>query len=493
MNFMNLTMNLIVTKKDKVRSSLGVRARRHQNRAAGIPAVVVLLASVLAGSGARAQVFSTVFSTLHTFSERDGSSPNAALVQASDGTVYGTTQLGGAYGLGTVFRMTENGALTTLHALTGPEGADVFAPLLLGQDGQLYGTTTLGGPGALEGKGSVFRISAFGSYAAMHLFSGSDGASPESGLTQGKDGLFYGTTTSGGEGGKGTVFVITPQGEFHTVHAFSGSDGDMPLGELVVGRDSWFYGTTVSGGPDNGGTVFRVSLYGEFTMLHSFGFNPAEGNSPRGRLALGADGDFYGTTEFGGAYGYGAIFRLSPDGTFTSLHSFTSCEGTNPLAGLILANDGKFYGTTSSGGAFNNGSVFAVTGAGDRAGYLSVLHAFTGGADGGMPVSALLQARDGRLYGTTALGGAGSVGTVFLMALPGLVTGVTGAEGGETSGTSCTASGSGDGVGFGSAAGCSFTPGRSQEASKEAPGTVWGLVLCLGLLALCLRRPNNRR
>lgn len=396
---------------------VGVRSRRRQSWAAGVVASVVLLTLVLVTGEARAQVFST----LRAFSGRDGSSPSAALVQGPDGTLYGTTHLGGERGLGTVFGMTSDGALTMSYELTGPEGADVFAPLFLDPDGQLYGTTALGGPGGLDGKGTVFTFSTSGSYAPLHLFSGSDGAIPENGLTQGKDGLLYGTTTGGGEGGKGTVFAITPQGELRTLHAFSGSDGDMPLGELVVGRDNWFYGTTTSGGPENGGTVFRVSLYGEFTVLHSFGFDPPEGDSPRGGLALGADGDFYGTTEFGGEYGYGVVYRLAPDGTFTPLHSFARSEGTNPLAGLILASDGMLYGTTSSGGYFNSGSVFAITTAGE----LSVLHAFTGGADGGSPVAALLQARDGRLYGTTPLGGAGSVGTVFRIALPGPATTTT--------------------------------------------------------------------
>ena len=394
-----------------------LRWGRRQRRAAGRAAAVLLVASMLVTSGAQAQVFST----LRAFSGRDGSSPSAALVQAPEGTLYGTTQLGGERGLGTVFGMTSEGALTMLYELTGPEGADVFAPLFLGLDGQLYGTTALGGPGGLNGKGTVFSFTTSGSYAPLHLFSGSDGAIPQSGLTGGKDGLLYGATTSGGEQGKGTVFAISPQGELHTLHDFAGSDGDMPLGELVVGRDGWLYGTTVNGGPKNGGTVFRVSLYGEFTVLHSFGFDPQEGSSPRGGLALGADGDCYGTTEFGGEYGHGVVFRLAPDGTFTPLHAFTRSEGTNPLAGLILASDGKFYGTTSSGGYFNSGSVFAITSAGE----LSVLHAFTGGADGGSPVAALMEARDGRLYGTTPLGGAFNMGTVFRIALPGPATTTT--------------------------------------------------------------------
>jgi uncharacterized repeat protein (TIGR03803 family) len=410
-------MSWTMTMNRKASLCVGVRSRRRPGRGTGVTVAVGVLASLVVAGDAGAQVFST----LHAFSGQDGSSPSAALVQGPDDTFYGTTQLGGQNGLGTVFGMTSDGAVTTVYEFTGPEGSDVFAPILIGRDGRLYGTTALGGPGGLDGKGAVFAFSPGGLYTALHFFSGSDGKIPQSGLVEGKDGSLYGTTASGGEGGNGTVFAITPRGDFHTVHAFAGCDGGMPLGNLVVGRDGWFYGTTVSGGAENGGTVFRISLYGEFSVLHSFGFDPPAGNSPRGGLTLGTDGDLYGTTEFGGEYGNGEVFRLSPDGTYTPLHSFVRSEGTNPLAGLILANDGTLYGTASSGGAFDSGSVFAITGAGD----LSVLHAFTGDADGGSPVSAVVQARDGRIYGTTPLGGAGAVGTVFRIAMPGPATTTT--------------------------------------------------------------------
>jgi len=200
-----------------------------------------------------------------------------------------------------------------------------------------------------------------------------------------------------------------------TLHSFSGGDGGMPVGELEPGHDGWLYGVTASGGPNRGGTVFRVSPDGDFAVVYAFGFDSPGGRSPRGGLSRGPHGNFYGTTEFDGEYGNGAIFRLTPDGTLTSLHSFAQGEGANPLAALTLGRDGNLYGTTSSGGAFNSGTAFAMT----PTGKLSVLHAFTGGEDGGTPVAALLQAHDGRLYGTTALGGAHMQGTVFRIALPG--------------------------------------------------------------------------
>ena len=400
-------MRSSVAASSRVRGGIPVRSRP----AAGLLAGSVLLVSVLATGGAYAQGFAT----LRAFGGRDGSTPSAALVQGHDGTFYGTTQLGSEKGRGTVFAMRADGVLTVLYELAGPEGADVFAPLVFGQDGQLYGTTALGGPGELDGKGTVFRFSTDGWYTPLHFFSGADGEHPQTGLTVGRDGTLYGTTTRGGDFDQGTIFAITPQGEFRTVHALFRNEGEMPLGELLLGRDGWLYGTTSSGGPANQGTLFRVSPSGGFSVLHVFGYyEPSEGTSPRGRLVQGSDGCIYGTTEFGGEYGYGTVFRMAPDGTYTDFHSFSQREGANPLAGLMVGRDGRFYGTTSWGGAYGSGTVFAITP--NRR--VSVVHDFTGGADGGSPVSGLLQASDGHLYGTTPLGGASSMGTVFRIALP---------------------------------------------------------------------------
>jgi uncharacterized repeat protein (TIGR03803 family) len=389
-------------------------ARGQGNWIATGGAVAATLLSLLVTTEAQAQIFST----LRSFAGADGSSPSGALVEGPDGNLYGTTQIGGPEGRGTVFGMTPTGALTMLYALNGPEGSDVFAPLLLARDGRLYGTTALGGPGDWDGKGTVFGISLDGDYAPLHFFSGSDGAHPQTGLIEDRDGWLYGSTSSGGDFGRGSVFALSLAGELRSLHAFSGDDGAMPLGELVLAADGWLYGTTVTGGANNGGTLFRISPAGDFAIVHAFGFDPPDGYSPQGGLVVGADGAIYGTTEFGGEHGYGTIFRLTADGTFTPLHSLGQYEGTAPLAGLIAGGDGKLYGTTSSGGAFDHGTVFAITPAGE----LTVAHAFVAQLDGGSPVAALVRARDGRLYGTTPLGGAFSQGTVFRIALPGPAT-----------------------------------------------------------------------
>ena len=387
----------------------GVFAKRVERGISAVGAGVLF--SLLASGVVQAQVFST----LHAFSGADGSSPSAELSQGPDDNFYGTTQLGGDYDFGTVFAMFASGQMTAIHALTGPEGADVFAPLLFGRDKEFYGVTALGGPALLNGTGVLFRFSLSGEYTPLHVFSGNDGAKPESGLAQGTDGRLYGTTTSGGEFSKGTIFGISREGELQVLHAFAGDDGDMPLGELLPSGDGWLYGTTVSGGAHNGGTLFRVSPAGEFGVLHDFGTDLADGSSPHGRLVRGADGSLYGTLEFGSPYGSGAIFCLTADGNYRIVHSFWDLAGSAPLAGLILGRDGLLYGTNSSGGAFNAGTVFAVAPTGD----LSVLHEFTGGLDGGSPVAGLLQAKDGRIYGTTPLGGPWMQGTAYRITLAG--------------------------------------------------------------------------
>jgi uncharacterized repeat protein (TIGR03803 family) len=433
-------------------------------------AVAALLVSMLVPTGAQAQYFSTV----HAFSGRDGSSPRATLVPGPDGNLYGTTQLGGDNGFGTVYAMSTTGEMTVLYSLSGAEGADVFSPLVFGRDKQFYGTTVLGGPGVLDGHGAVFRFSLVGEYTPLYFFSGPDGEKPESGLAQGSDGWLYGTTTSGGDFGKGSVFAISPEGEFRLLHAFSGSDGDMPLGELLP-DDGWLYGTTVNGGAHNGGTVFRVSPSGELSVLHDFGFDSPDGNSPRGGLVRGLDGAYYGTLAFGGDAGTGAVFRLMPDGNLTTVHAFSKNDGSAPLASLILGCDGKLYGTTSSDGAFNAGTVFVMAPTGE----LSVLHAFTGRDDGGSPAAGLMQANDCSLYGTTPVGGRWSRGTVYRIVLAGS-TQPSGTHGEHGNGlTACGGDGTGGPSGDGGPVvdgGAAMIPAGDGNTGTGGSGSATGAV-----------------
>jgi uncharacterized repeat protein (TIGR03803 family) len=248
--------------------------------------------------------------------------------------------------------------LTSLYSFSRSDGGQPVSGLVQGNDGNFYGTTTYGGPSTNcpFGCGTVFQISLSGTLTNLHLFSGypSDGGYPYAVLVQGSDGSFYGTTESGGANNSGTVFRISPSGSFTNLHFFSGSDGGLPVAGLVQGSDGNFYGTTEGGGANNDGTVFQISPSGTFTNLHSFSGYPSDGGHPYAPLLQGSDGNFYGTTYSGGTSNLGSAFRISPGSSFTNLYFFSGSDGGHPYAGVIQGSDGNFYGTTSAGGASTN-------------------------------------------------------------------------------------------------------------------------------------------
>jgi uncharacterized repeat protein (TIGR03803 family) len=371
-------------------------------------------------------VAQVTLTTLHSFSGYpfDGEGP-IGLVQGSDGNFYGTTTYGGTFsGDGTAFQMTTNGAVTILHSFgLSPDGVNPDAVLVQGSDGKFYGTTYGGGT---NGAGTVFQITKNGTVTLLHSFTNTpDGAVPEGGLVQGSDGNFYGTTSEGGKRDNGAVFQITTNGTLTILHSFTNTVGGyVPEGELVQGGDGNFYGTTANGGTNNlfpgYGTVFRIATNGTLTILHSFTNSP-DGSFPGEGLVQGTDGNFYGTTSYGGTNGYGTIFRISTNGTLTILHSFTNTpDGAQPN-GLVLGSDGNFYGTTDNGGTNNLGTVFQMT----TNGTLTILHSFTDSPEGANPTG-LAQGSDGNFYGTTAYGGTNKVsengliglGTVFKLVVP---------------------------------------------------------------------------
>jgi uncharacterized repeat protein (TIGR03803 family)/T5SS/PEP-CTERM-associated repeat protein len=305
----------------------------------------------------------------------DGHWPKSALVQGSDGYFYGTTDYGGTYNAGTVFRIGPGGVLTTIYSFAGsPTDGDDPSGLVQGSDSNLYGTTYYGGTitNCPYGCGTVFRISTGGTETTLYSFGSSpnDGMHPIVGLVQGSNGNFYGTTVWGGTANTGTVYRISPGGNYTNLHSFSGSDGANPDAVLVQGSDGNFYGTTSAGGPTNDGTVFRMSPSGSLTTLHIFVGFPTDGANPGyATLVQGTDGNFYGTTAAGGTSancsgGCGTVFRISPAGSYANLYSLAgpSTDGASPQ-GLVHAYDGNFYGTTSAGGASTNcsggcGTVF---------------------------------------------------------------------------------------------------------------------------------------
>jgi uncharacterized repeat protein (TIGR03803 family) len=318
----------------------------------------------------------------------------------------------------------------TLYSF-GRVGAYPHAGLVQATNGNLYGTTSEGGA---NGGGTVFKITPSGKLTTLHSFNSTD--YPIARLVQATDGNFYGTTQGGGTStacgfGCGTVFKITPSGTLTTLYSFcsqSGcTDGAEPYEGLIQATDGNFYGTTLFGGASTAcagggcGTVFKITPSGTLTTLHSF--DDTDGYYPQAALVQATNGNLYGTTPGGGAYQEGTVFKITSSGKLTTLHSFDGTDGAIPYAGLVQATNGNLYGTTSGGGGYQEGTVFKIT----SSGKLTTLHSFHGPPGGAIPNAGLVQATDGNFYGTTINGGTstacgGGCGTVFKITPSGKLT-----------------------------------------------------------------------
>ena len=397
-----------------------------------------LLCSMIAFFAISIPSHSQTYKVLHSFSGGvDGGSPFlAALVRDSKGNLYGTTTRGGAHGYGTVFRLDVRGNETVLHSFSGGfDGAAPEAGLVRDRAGNLYGTTGLGGSPCFEGRGGcgvVFEITHSGEYVILHSFlgviGGGDGAVPYAKLLLDAHGNLYGTTVGGGintpqcQEGAGTIFELTPnqEGNWTEILLYSfpctAADGMFPYGPLVEGPSGTLFGTSAGGGTCSGaglddcGTVFKIAPGPDewtHTVVHGFA-GGSDGASVRGGLIRDADGNLYGTTQLGGAFGFGTIFRIDASGNKTILYSFAGADGANPVSGLIRDKYGSLWGTTSRGGNSQMGTVFKL----DGTGHLTVLHNFGGGNDGAYPYGPL-QRSGATLFGTTTAGGVFNQGTVF--------------------------------------------------------------------------------
>ena len=380
------------------------------------------------------------FRSLASLDGNDGAFPTASMVQGANGKFYGTAEVGAIFNGGTIFTLTPTGGLTAIYdfcSRAGCFGGDSpAAGLVLAANGNFYGTTANAGAHA---GGTFFEVTPLGKLTTHYNFCAqthcTDGNEPN-GLIQAANGNFYGTTSRGGATcfndyiGCGTVFAITNAGQLTTLYTFCSlancSDGAYPLGELVQASNGNFYGTTYKGGancaPYGCGTVFEITPAGQLTTLYSFCSlsNCTDGSYPPAGLVQATDGNLYGTTAQGGAYGGGTIFEIAPAGGLTTLYSFCSrancSDGASPYAALIQATDGNLYGTTAQGAPRGNGTAFEITPAGN----LTTLYSFCdrpGCSDGSNPYGGLVQATDGNFYGTTFQGGSTDNGTVFLLSV----------------------------------------------------------------------------
>jgi len=352
----------------------------------------------------------------------DGANPYSGLAIDKEGNLYGTTLYGSSFiapNAGTVFKVTASGFETVLYNFGGaPDGSEpYYAGVVRDAAGNLYGTTLRGGTNDL---GTVYKLAPDGTESVLYSFSPAsfDGYYPFGGVILGPKHTLYGTTSTGGTAGVGTVYKVTRghQGvETETVlYNFAGqADGCYPRQEsLVLAKDGTLYGTTNLCGPFNGdyGTVFKVAPDGKETVLHSFNADGVDGVNPYGGLIFDKAGNLYGTTYGGGKFGYGTVFKLSPSGGETVLHSFNAdgTDGINPYGGMVLGKKGNLYGTTYQGGTNGYGTVFKLTPSGTE----TVLHSFAK-TDGAHPYAGVVLDKNGALYGTTVDGGDFGYGTVF--------------------------------------------------------------------------------
>lgn len=315
----------------------------------------------------------------------DGFGPDqtGALALDPHGNLYGTTGSSGPNGWGTIFKIAPGGALTTLYGFCGDNCGGPGTPysgLVRGADGNLYSLTAAGGvnsntslcgfpsPDGGQTCGAAIRVTPQGAVSVIYSFCSqpncADGAVPTAQLISGSDGNLYGTTVDGGSSGFGVVFKLTLSGKLTVLHSFDLTDGGacFPCAPLVQANNGNLYGTSMFGGTNGFGTFFEVTPSGKFTTLYNFcsQANCADGAGPYG-FVQGTDGNFYGVTNPSATNltTCGTLFKITPQGTLTTLYSFSGSDGCYPT-GLVQHTNGSFYGETTGGGA-GDGTLFRLS------------------------------------------------------------------------------------------------------------------------------------
>jgi uncharacterized repeat protein (TIGR03803 family) len=393
--------------------------------------------------GVQAQTFSVIY---NFNGGNEGGFPLAGLVMDAAGNLYGTTNVGGSSGIGfgVVFKMTDSGQETVLYNfLGGTDGANPEAGLLMDSAGNLYGTTYAGGA---YGLGTVFKVSPSGQETVLYSFRGgtTDGANPQASLIMDRKGNLYGTTCAGGAfgagtgascgpagsspNGGGTVFKLSKNGNETVLHSFGGgTDGANPWAGVTMGTKGNLYGTTSAGGTSTYGTVFQLTpipdsngmppTYIE-TILHNF-THQDDGDVPYAGLIFDRAGNLYGAATGGGVNSGGTIFELTRSASgwnFNVLYSLPGWDISGAFQNLFLDASGNIWGTTHCDGTYQAGTVYELTNSGGTWNYNS-MYVFTGGSDGLFSYSNLVFDTQGNLYGTTMRGNdTDGYGVVFKIA-----------------------------------------------------------------------------
>jgi uncharacterized repeat protein (TIGR03803 family) len=393
-------------------SNIHPGGRRHSGTRQSL--MVAVIALVILGLAGVLPALAQTETVLHSFNGKDGSYPFSRLTIDGQGNLYGTT--GGnpvpPATLASVFKLTPTGKLGPLHRQPATGICDLCIDnLLRDEQGNLYGSDAAGG---MFGNGAVFKLTPSGTFSLLYSFTGgADGKYPNDGLVADEQGDLYGTTGLGGANGQGVVFKITPAGTEEVLYSFTGgSDGGQPWGRLLRDAQGNLYGTTYADGglQLSFGVVFKLTPAGTETVLHSF-TGHSDGGHPNGDLTADSQGNLYGTTPAINKGPHGTVFKVTPQGSLTVLHTFSGPDGFDPRSGLLMDASGNLFGTTFSGGTSGDGVVYELT----PHGVESVLHSFSG-SDGSFPVGGLVFDQNGNLYGTTAYGGTFNDGVVFKLA-----------------------------------------------------------------------------
>jgi uncharacterized repeat protein (TIGR03803 family) len=373
-----------------------------------------IAALLVAATLASAQTYTTLYTYPEDTRNDTGIGLAGIMTQGRDGNIYGTIGDDNANAAGSAFKMTTSGTFTRIYsfcALTKcADGSGPWGGLSLGKDGNLYGTTTGGGT---TGSGTVFKLTPTGTLTTVWDFdNAADGGAPWYPPIQGIDSSFYGASNTVYAGDYGALYKLTPTAQPPYTESvpvdFNFTNGNDP-NSPVQGTDGNFWGTTIGGGTSNLGVLYKTTPAGKITVLHNFTGYPNDGTNPIGALVQGNDGNFYGVTYVGGANNLGSVFKITLAGKYTLLYSFAGYpnDGTHPRSGLIVGSDGNLYGTTLQGGSKNDGAIYKIT----PSGTVTILHSLcsmTGCADGFSPVQPLVQHTNGKFYGNTtgnSLGG----------------------------------------------------------------------------------------